>query len=328
MVVAAALGCWAILILLFSPALPEVARVPASVLLALLLALSIVRWRKRRWLRIAAVVAFAAVGALWASLTPSNDRDWSTDVAKAPYAEVNGDTVVLHNVRHFNYRTETDFDPVYETRTVHPSELSEVDIIVSYWAGKEIAHIMTSFGFRGSDFLSVSIETRKERNEEYSPIKGFFKNYELTYVVADERDVLGVRALHRSPPERVHILRSAMPLENGRKLFLEYVRGINKLNSTPKFYNTLTTNCTTQVLWHAQSFGSTARYDWKILLSGYVPEYLYENGVLAPGLDINELLARSLVTETIRKTPLDESFSSVIRRDVPVPPIPEKRLAR
>ncbi|MFO0003169.1 MAG: DUF4105 domain-containing protein, partial [bacterium] len=120
-----------------------------------------------------------------------------------------------------------------------------------------------------------SIETRKEGGESYSAVNGFFRNYELTYVVADERDVIGVRVNHRVPEEQVYVLRTRMALENGRKLFLEYVNRINKLKSEPKFYNTLTTNCTTTVLQQVKALGGVAKYTWKILLSGYVPEYLY-----------------------------------------------------
>jgi hypothetical protein len=256
---------------------------------------------------------------IWSSIRPSNDRNWVPEVAQLPWGEVSGSTVTLHNVRNFTYRTESDFDPVYESRTYNVDQLTEVDILVAYWAGKAIAHVMVSFGFNNSDFIAFSIETRKEVGEEYSAIKGFFRNYEIAYVVADERDLIGVRALHRVPEERVHVLRTRMALENGRKLFLEYVRRINKLRAEPSFYNTLTTNCTTQVLALVQALGGVATYTWKILLSGYVPEYLYETETLMPGLSLEDIMAKSLVNERAKQVIGAPNFSALIREGVPHP---------
>jgi hypothetical protein len=199
------------------------------------------------------------------------------------------------------------------------SELTEVDMLVVYWAGKPIAHLMVSFGFNNRDFIAFSIETRKEVGEEYSAVKGFFRNYEVTYIVADERDLIGVRTSHRVPEERVYLLRTRMALQNGRKLFLEYINRINKLQSTPRFYNTLTTNCTTQVLDQVKSFGGLATYNWKILLSGYVPEYLYETETLMPGMSLEDIMSRSLVNERAKKFADDPNFSVLIREGVPHP---------
>jgi hypothetical protein len=195
-----------------------------------------------------------------------------------------------------------------------------VDILVTYWGSKPIAHIMVSFGFGDDQFLAVSIETRKELGESYSAVNGFFRNYELAYVVADERDVVALRTNYRNPEEQVYALRTQIALENGRKLFLDYIHSMNKLRQHPRFYNTLTTNCTTQVLRHVWAFGSDARYNWQILLSGYVPEYLYENDTLMPGMSLDEVMRRSLVNEKAHAVPLDENFSKAIRESVPRPP--------
>lgn len=315
-----ALGGWSILVVLFSPALPDFWRTPVAVVFAGILVLSFFRWRHRRWLRLATLAIFAIVGGLWASVRPSNDRVWTPDVAQAPWGDIHGDQIVVHNVRNFAYRTDEDFDVKYEDRTVRLSELSEVDIIVTYWAGKAIAHIMVSFGFSDGTYLAVSIETRKEVGESYSAVNGFFRNYELAYVVSDERDVIALRTKYRQPNEQVYVLRTQIALENGRKLFLDYVSSMNKLREHPQFYNTLTTNCTTQVLRHVWAFGSDARYNWQILLSGYVPEYLYANDTLMPGLSLEEIMSGSLVNVTANAIPLDESFSTRIRESVPRPP--------
>jgi hypothetical protein len=303
----------------FSPALPTSWRVPAACLSAVILLLSLISRKKRRTLRVLSLILLGVGVFLWTSIRPSNDRNWAPEVKNAPWAEINGDTATIHNVRNFTYRTETDFDPIYETRTFNVSELTEVDMLVAYWAGKAIAHVMVSFGFNNRDFIAFSIETRKEIGESYSAINGFFRNYELTYVVADERDLIGVRASHRVPEEQVYVLRTRMALENGRKLFLEYLNRINKLNENPSFYNTLTTNCTTQVLNQVKALGGVAKYTWKILLSGYVPEYLYETETLMPGMSLEEIMTKSLVNERAKKFATDPNFSSLIREGVPHP---------
>ena len=318
--VVVALGGWSVLVLLYSPALPPSIRTPVAGVVGALLLISFFRWRYRRWLRITTLVTFAAVGGLWTSLSPSNDRAWTQDAARTPWGEVHGDEVIVHNVRNFTYRTDEDYDVRYEDRTVRLSDLSEVDILVTYWGSKPIAHIMVSFGFGDDQFLAVSIETRKELGESYSAVNGFFRNYELAYVVADERDVVALRTNYRNPEEQVYALRTQIALENGRKLFLDYIHSMNKLRQHPRFYNTLTTNCTTQVLRHVWAFGSDARYNWQILLSGYVPEYLYENDTLMPGMNLDEIMGRSLVNEKAHVVPLDKNFSKAIRESVPRPP--------
>jgi hypothetical protein len=139
-------------------------------------------------------------------------------------------------------------------------------------------------------------------------------------VVADERDVIALRTTYRKPHEQVYVFRTQIALENGRKLFLDYIQSMNMLREHPQFYNTLTTNCTTQVLRHVWAFGSNARYNWQILLSGYVPEYLHENDTLMPGLSLEEVMSRSLVNVRANAIPLDENFSKLIRESVPRPP--------
>jgi len=315
-----ALGGWSVLVLLYSPGLPASTRTPVASVVGMLLVISFFRWRYRRWLRITTLLIFAGVGGLWTSLFPSNDRAWTQDVSRTPWGEVRGDEIIVHNVRNFTYRTDEDYDVRYEDRTVRLSELSEVDILVTYWGSKPIAHIMVSFGFGDNQFLAVSIETRKEQGESYSAVNGFFRNYELAYVVADERDVVALRTNYRNPQEQVYVLRTQIALENGRKLFLDYIHSMNELREHPRFYNTLTTNCTTQVLRHVWAFGSDARYNWQILLSGYVPEYLYENDTLMPGMGLEEVMKRSLVNEKAHSAPLDQNFSMAIREEVPRPP--------
>jgi hypothetical protein len=312
-------GLWGALILCFSPVLPNPWNTLLATMLGIVSMLLLFQTRVRTLMWGAFVLLITATITLWHSIMPSNTREWMPDVALAPSASFAGDTVTVYNVRNFEYRSESDFIPRYDTRLIDLSKLTEVDIIVSYWAGETIAHIMTSFGFSDGQFLTFSIETRRENSESYSPVKGFFRNYELVYIVADERDVLGLRARYRSPQERVFILRTAITPDFGRKLLRGYLEEINSLDAQPSFYNTLTTNCTTQVLWTAQAFGSDAPYNWKILLSGYVPQYLYENQGLTPRMSLEEIMSASYVSQTIRDTPLDNNFSTAIRALIPKP---------
>jgi hypothetical protein len=195
-----------------------------------------------------------------------------------------------------------------------------VDVIASYWMGDAIAHIMLSFGFSGKDFIAISIETRRERHESYSSIAGFFKQYELFYVVADERDLIRLRTNYRKdPPEDVYLYRAGGPAGNARRLFLEYLREINSLAARPQFYNTLTTNCTTSVLTHTRVNPESLPLSWKILLSGYTPQYLYERGRVDTSLPFEELKRRSHINAAARAADNAANFSQRIRIGLPQP---------
>ena len=223
------------------------------------------------------LAAFLLLVAWWSTIPPSQDRDWAPEYAKLVHATINGDLVTIHNIRNFDYRTETDFTPRYYDKTFDLRQLDSVDVIATYWMGDAIAHVFLSFGFSGKDFLAISIETRRERGESYSTIAGFFKQYELFYVVADERDLIRLRTNYRKdPPEDVYLYRSRAPADNARRLFLDYIREINALAEKPEFYNALTTNCTTSILTHTRVNQGNLPLSWKVLLSGYVPLYLYE----------------------------------------------------
>lgn len=206
----------------FSPLLPEQWRAVAAITYAGLTILAFLFRPRRGRTALGALAVFGILVFLFLRIPASNDRDWQPEVLHAPYATVKGDLVTIHNVRNFDYRTETDFTPRWETRTYDLSKLDSADIIAVYWAGKAIAHIIVSFGFAGKDYLAVSIETRKEKNESYSTLAGFFRQYELYYVVADERDVIGVRTTYRQPQEDVYVYRVRGSPQNLRRVFLDY----------------------------------------------------------------------------------------------------------
>ena len=282
--------------------------------LAALIALGVRRWR---WRALAVyLVVFALLVAWWRGIEPSNERDWQKDVALLPYAEIEGDLVTVRNIRNFGYRSETDYTPAYYDKRFDVRELEGVDLVSVYWMGPAVAHIFLSFAFSGGDHLAISIETRKEQGENYSTIKGFFRQYELYYVVADERDVIRLRTNYRrDPPEDVYVYRLQGPIENGRRLFMEYANKINALKAGPEFYNTLTTNCTTNIWFHSLVNQEHPRFSWKILVSGHVPEYLYESGRLDTRVPFPELRRRAHINVRAQAADAAADFSRRIREE-------------
>jgi hypothetical protein len=274
----------------------------------------------RRWRWVSALsfgVAVVAFEAWWSTIQPSNARDWQPDVAVLSRATISGDIVTVHDIRNLDYRTENDFSPRYYDRTFDLRRLDRVDLVSVYWMGPAIAHVFVSFGF-GDEHLAVSIEARKERTENYSTLGGFFRQYELIYVVGDERDLIRLRTNYRhDPPEDVYLFRVHAPIENGRRLFLEYMRAINELAERPKFYNTLTSNCTNLILFHTRVNPGQHAYSWKILLSGYTPEYAYDAGRLDRSLPFEDLKRRSHINEAARAADQAADFSKQIRAALP-----------
>jgi hypothetical protein len=285
--------------------------------LVALVAFALPRWRWRAfaiYLALFAVVLFS-----WSVIEPSNDRDWQPEVAVLSYAKIDGDLVTVQNIRNFDYRTETDFTPAYYDKTFDLRKLEGVDVVASYWMGPAIAHVFLSFAFAGGDHLAISIEARKMKGEGYSTLKGFFRQYELYYVVADERDVIRLRTNYRrDPPEDVYVYRTHGPIENGRRLFLEYMDKLNALKASPEFYNSLTTNCTTNIWTNTRVNPQHLPFNWKVLVSGHVPEYLYEHGRLETGgLPFPELQRRAQINARAQPENDAADFSRQIRAGMP-----------
>jgi hypothetical protein len=317
-----AITLWGVGALYFSPLLAARWRAfaAASYGSASILAFALLPYPGRT--AIAALAIFAVLVILFRRIPASNDRDWQPDVAVTPRVTMNGDLVTIHGVRNFAYRTETDFDARWEDRTYDLGKLDSVDILAVYWTGKAVAHIMVSFGFQDQDYLAMSIETRKEKGESYSTLDGFFRQYELYYVVADERDVIGVRTTYRQPQEDVYVYRLRAPQRNIRRSFLDYIQKINDLRVHPRFYNTLTTNCTTTILMHTRINPESPPLSWKILLSGYVPEYLYQLGRIDTAKPFADLKKLSRVNERAQAADKDVSFSQYLRQGLPKPAPP------
>jgi hypothetical protein len=271
---------------------------------------------RRSGLFVAGALFIALLG-WWSSIRPSNDREWAPEVARLAHATVEGEMVTVHNIRNFDYRSETVFDPRYYDRTFDLRKLDSVDLVSVYWMGPAIAHLFVTFGF-GDAHLAVSIEARRERTESYSTLGGFFRQYELVYVVGDERDLIRLRTNYRKdPPEDVYLLRLQAPIENARRFFLDYIAAINALRDAPEFYNTLLTNCTTQILLHARANPDPPGYSWKVLASGYAPEFIYDSGRLDTSLPFSDLMRASHVNEAARAADTAPDFSRRIRHGLP-----------
>jgi hypothetical protein len=259
--------------------------------------------------------ACALVAAWWLTLKPSNDRAWQPDVAQTAWAEINGDEVTVHNVRNCDYRTETDFTPHWETRTVRLSQITGMDVAINYWGSPWIAHPIVSFQFADALPLCFSIETRKTIGQQYSTLEGFYRQYTLIYIVADERDCIRLRTNYRR--EDVYLYHTLASPAQGRERFREYIGTVNALHENPRWYNAVTSNCTTSI--RAQrAVKLRVPWDWRILLNGKADEMLYQDHAIATGgLSFTELKQRSLINERARAADQDPNFSRIIREGLP-----------
>jgi hypothetical protein len=272
--------------------------------------------RRNSWKMICFSSVFALVLAWWLALPPSNDRDWQPDVAKLPFATITGSTVTLHNIRNCDYRTESDYVVRHYDRTFKLESLRSMDLFLVDWGMPHIAHTMLSFGFDGDEYVCFSIETRKKKGEQYSSVRGFFKQYELITVVADERDVVRLRTNYRTG-EDVYLYRLKASPELIRMVFMDYLHSVNLLRERPEWYNALTGNCTTDIWKHIVPYYPKATFDWRILASGHVDEMAYELGTMDQTLSFQELKRRSRINERSKAADRGRAFSKIIRHGLP-----------
>ena len=261
-------------------------------------------------------IAFGVVFIWWWLIPASNHRHWQQDVAVLPYADISGNTITIHNIRNFDYTSSTDYTPAYYDKTVYLDQLQTVDFFLIYWGPKLMAHTIMSFGFEDGTYIAISIETRKEKGEEYSAIKGFFKKFELTYVVADERDVVRLRSNYRE--EDVYLYRLKVETQLARDVFLDYFKVINRLVEQPKWYNALTHNCTTTIRGHTKPYNPEAKFDWRMLANGLIDEMGYERGAIATHLPFEQLKKQSLINPHAQTLDQDPDFSHKIRKELPL----------
>ena len=258
---------------------------------------------------------FSVVLIWWWLIPPSNGRRWQQDVAVLCHAEISGDDIIIHNLRNFDYRSTEDYTPRYYDKTFSLSKLQTADLYIVFWGPKLIAHTMMSFGFGDQGYVCISIETRKEQSEAYSAIKGFFKQYELIYIVADEKDVVRLRTNYRHQDVYLYRLKADPVLI--REVFLDYFKQINRLNKEPEWYNALTHNCTTTIRGHTRPYTQKRPLDWRILANGYLDTMLYERKVVDTSLPFEELKRRVHINERAVQWDGYEDFSGYIRQGLP-----------
>jgi len=276
------------------------------------IALAVFAVSRRSWLPLGVYVAmYAVLLAWWASIAPSNNRVWSDDVARMLTGKVQGNAVTLDNVRDFSWRSDADYDALWETRHYDLDRLISADAVLSYWGSKAIAHAMISFGFDDGSHVVFSVEIRKKRGDQYSSIGGFFRQFETILIAADERDIIRVRTNVRGENDYLYPLRIDKPVM--RALFLSYVQAANALSDSPQFYNTLTSNCTTIVYRMARQIDSGLPWDMRLLFTGYLPEYLYRVGALDRSVSVEQLSQRGRITDRARNTAPGDDFSKAIR---------------
>jgi hypothetical protein len=272
--------------------------------------------RRRRMPAVAYALVLGVV-AWWLAIAPSHDRNWRPEVAVMPRAFVDGDRVRISGVRNFDYRSRNDFTVHYEEREVYLSHVTGLDFYVSYWSEGPVGHTFVSFIFDNAAPLSISIETRPEVGRGFEPIASMFKQFELIYVVGEERDLVGVRAIHRR--EAVYLYHLNTSPDDARRLLMVYLGRINELADRPEFYHLLTNSCTINIIRYANASGRKGRFDIRHLLNGLIDSYLYHSGRVNTTLSFEELRRRSLINEPAQAADgaPEPDFSRLIRASLP-----------
>jgi hypothetical protein len=308
---------WAGLALYYQLPLDMPWRVVGILLWAGLCLFTLVRlWRRSIWqCLLIYLVLHGALLVWWNSLTPSHNHQWEEDVAQMTSGSIEGDQVTLFNVRNFDWHSETEYTPRWETREYDLSKLTSVDMLTSHWGMDAIAHVLVSFGFDDGQFVTFSVEIRKKKGQQFSETAGFFKQYELSILATDERDAIGVRPNVRG--EDTFLYRIDMPADIRKKLFLSYIEQANQLQKEPRFYNTVTTNCTTLVFGMMQHISGGLPLDARLLLTGYLPSYVQELNGLTDGFDLAQLRSAGRITERSKQAGQSSNYSKIIRQGVP-----------
>lgn len=306
-------GGWAALALWYqAPGGPVVRAAAAVAWVIFVLTVLALIWARRGGVPIAAyVLAYVILLAWWSTIAPSNHREWTDDVSRMLAGQVDGNRVTLYNVRNFNWRTDDDYDARWETRSYDLDQLSTADVILSSWGVPGISHALISFGFNDGSHVVFSVEIRRRKGQSFSSIGGFFKQFESTIVAADEHDIIRVRTNVRN--ETDHLYRLRMDKVAMRSLFLAYVQEANELGAKPAFYNTVTSNCVTIVYGMAKRIDPGLPYDYRLLLTSYLPSYLYQVGALDTRYPLAVLTQQGDITARARATSPSDDFSRAIR---------------
>ncbi|MEK6642807.1 MAG: DUF4105 domain-containing protein [Planctomycetota bacterium] len=312
LMVLAGLTIWMGLAVCYADVHAPTPRTGRALLVGLVACCVLILVRPRRIALALFALLFAGVLIWFACLQPSNQRDWSEDVAVLPEAIIEDNRVTLRHIRNFEYRSEQDYSPAYYDATFDLSRLRSIDLVVSFWSSPLIAHTLLSFGFDEDRYVAISIETRKEKTESYSSVQGFFRRYDLIYVTADERDAIGARTNSRG--EQVYLYRLRMSRDKMRRVFLDYAWKLNALRNKPEFFNTLTSNCTTAMWEHLRCTPPDPPLSPSMILSGYTPEYAYRIGLIDHSMPFDQLERRSRINDLAVVADHAPDFSKQVRR--------------
>jgi hypothetical protein len=270
----------------------------------------------------AAVVGWTA---WWLLLQPAVDRNWVPENRHQSTATLIGDTLTIHNLRNFEWTSKRDFVERWETRTFDLSQLTALDMFVHTWGDARIAHTMVSFDFAAGPPLCISIETRREVGEKWTPFAGFMRSYELLILACDERDAIRYRSVVRG--EDVRLYRVYATPQMRRAILERYVSQMNRVAVSPKFYNTIFTNCTTEVARIVWSAGHSFPLDWRLLASGYLADYMYDQKLLATDRSLDDLKRNADIRARAAAAKDDPEFSRRIRDGLADPMAPRDETA-
>jgi hypothetical protein len=273
--------------------------------------------RRRRWLIALGLPVLVSLPFVYVQVVerPSLDRDWSPDQAVMPTAAIDGDKVTIDKVRNFAYRAPDDYTPAYEQRSYDLARLDSVWFVVERFGdAPAIAHTLLSFGF-GGEYLAISVEVRKERGEVYTPLKGLLRQYELMYVVADERDVIGLRTNFRRDPVFLYPVKTTR--ERMRRMFLEMLARANRLALEPEFYNSLTNNCTSNIVAHVNTLAPRSiPFSYKTLFPAYSDRLAHELDLIPADQPFDKVQAAHRIDLLAQRDRVGPDFSSLIRAQV------------
>lgn len=249
-------------------------------------------------------------------LPPSNTRQWKAEVGQTAYSTIQDDQLTINNVRNFTYRSVEDFDAKWETRTYNLTKLNSLDIYFSYWGPLDIAHTMLSFGFEDGEQLCLSVEVRKELDEVYSPIASVVKKFEIIYILADERDLVGLRSNYRM--EDVYLYPSPLTPEKIQTLLLDVLDRANSLATTPEYYGTIKDNCTTALVKHLNKVrDEPIKFSIDLLLNGHIPEMAWREGNIGdPNTPFEQVKNEHRISERAINYGTGPDFSRVIRSEI------------
>jgi hypothetical protein len=264
----------------------------------------------------ACAVLLAALGLTWyLSKRPSNLRDWQRDVARLASAEIRGERVTIRNLRNFSYRTRTDYDEHWEDREYDLSKVDGLDLYFVYWGAPLIAHNIMSWSFSDGRHLAISVETRKKKGQQYSALAALFRQYELIYVVADEKDVIKLRTNVRG--EQVYLYHVNTSPAAARRLLVNYLEAVNDIAREPRWYNAVTANCVSVIRQRVIHAGGKVPFSWRLFANAHLPELLYRRGQLDTSRPFEELKALSHINARARGLGEGDDFSMGIRAGLP-----------